>query len=90
MSSATYANRMATGLCVDCGGAKENTSACRCIACQQKQRISKAKYKRGLWVRTDREELAADTSPRCRCGLRLPCNSCVPTAADMAAMRVSQ
>ena len=96
MSKATYAKRMADGLCADCGGPKPSLNVCRCVPCTQKQREGKARYNRGLWVASEREELAADKSPRCRCGLRLStpgelasgaCSSCIPSAREMAESR---
>lgn len=43
-------------------------------------RLSRAKGELCMF-RSDVEERAAAALPRCRCGLLLPCNSCVPSAA---------
>ena len=61
---------MATGLC-ECGRPVHSVGMCG--TCYQRRR-------RGHQTRRHTTDGDIDTSgERCRCGLRLPCNECLPT-----------
>jgi len=81
----TTARRLEQGLCVQCGGAKEDPEMIRCAACRRSQKLYNSGY-----VRPKRRPDVPEPKNlgRCKCGLLLPCGQCLPTIAEIAARRI--
>lgn len=87
-----YKLRRASGRCVKCGGWPE-PGMVRCTSCLESNRrgVDAFNERRDAEPRAGgpRAQLPPATGdvPRCRCGLALPCESCLPTARDFAESR---
>lgn len=83
---ALRAGRRMRGECVQCATKivefdKHGTPKAKCPKCRGRARLSMA-VARGTAAKLCFDDLAVDTSgERCRCGLRLPCHSCLPLSA---------
>lgn len=74
--------RKANGQCYDCGAlAVRGTVLC------QAHIDKRSPGKASLWVAEDMIDRQLGDQGHCKCGLRLPCNGCIPTARDYAGMR---
>jgi len=74
-----YAERKTKGLCVACSRPTKGTARCR--GCARKINA----YQRAQ----NPFEVEETNVPRCRCGLALPCESCLPNIYYYAAKRVA-
>lgn len=77
------------GKCIQCREPKppERERQNRCQPCQRKQHERKmqvkAKAETSKWGAIDR----AGEGPRCKCGLLMPCNNCIPSIFAFASIR---
>lgn len=87
-----YEERRAAGLCVSC--LKKWPTSARCDACQEKRRLRRSqaggeadKHCQNCGSAGHQPMNCHIVRPRCRCGLTLPCNSCLPSAYEVAGNR---
>ena len=80
-NTSTYRKRMKLEhRCTRCGvELREGYMLTNCLDCREET----AKWKRERYVPAgdDLPEEPKKTVPRCKCGLALPCNSCLPSSA---------
>lgn len=87
---AYYARRIAAGLCPKCGG-KRDSSFTLCGKCRRIWKVRNA-TRRSEPRRPPRQESPRwseldSRQARCRCGLLLPCNSCLASIYELASSR---
>lgn len=96
-AKAAYEERRSRHLCVACGvklpsletwhspRAWDKRKPVRCAPCKAKLlEATRICHSRDSIGRHERDDMSGD---RCKCGLRLPCNDCIPTARDYAESR---
>lgn len=89
--------RRARGLCASCSEASAPGKS-ECHRCQSR-RLALQRRRRGDVVQVDpvtgesevacRYDRKHANDARCKCGLRMPCDSCIPTATELASRRLS-
>ncbi len=90
MNNLQYHNRIAAGLCAKCGHGRDDVAFVVCGPCrgrakltreQARSRLPDAEVKGRANESSKWAELESKTE-RCRCGLLLPCDVCLPEHAD--------
>lgn len=100
-SSRRWAFVRAHALCGRCKGAPREDGYSTCRRCRKRAVLANRRYfvrkgttrcsecgKRGHNKVTCPEARIAGLGARCRCGLLLPCNDCIPSAVEAGARRV--
>lgn len=67
------------GVCVGCGRARDDAGLLCCRKCRG---FTGKRPPRPHGINSPKWSAVDHSQRRCRCGLRLPCNDCLPTRAD--------